>query len=76
MNLDARVTAAEASRLLPVSRQLIAMWRSAGKVVVRGKRGASPLYRLGDLIKVEHETRQTRKSSRYVERPSMESRAA
>lgn len=57
---DALVTATEASaspHLCGVSRQLIGMWRHLGKLQVRGTRGRSPLYRYGDILKVEIATR-------------------
>lgn len=55
--LDVHVTATEAARRLGVSSQLICMWRRAGKVAPVGRQGRSPLYRLGDLMAVERETR-------------------
>lgn len=55
--LDVPVTATEAARRLGVSSQLICMWRRAGKVEPIGQEGRSPLYRLGDLMDVERETR-------------------
>ncbi len=58
MNLDALVTAEEASTRLPgVSRHLIGMWARLGKLEVKGKRGRSPLYRWGDLLTVERAMR-------------------
>lgn len=53
MDLDARVTAAEAARLLGVERHTIYMW----KLARRGMRGRSPLYRWGDLLRKERDTR-------------------
>ena len=65
MNLDALVTATEAaSRLRGVSIHLIGMWRHAGKVTVRDMRGRSPLYRWGDLLQVERDTRRSPRSAR------------
>lgn len=57
MNLEALVTAAEAAPKLGVDRHLIYMWRALGKVTPQGKRGKSPLYRWGDLLAVESQTR-------------------
>ena len=57
MNLDAEVTASEAAPLLGVDRHLIYVWRALGKVKPVGIRGRCPLYRLGDLLRVESKTR-------------------
>jgi hypothetical protein len=62
MNLDALVTAAEFRRYLAlaggaVSLAAISMWRTRGRIEVHGHRGNSPLYRLGDLLDVEADTR-------------------
>lgn len=55
---DAEVTATEIEQLLPtVSRHLVYVWRRAGKLEVKGRRGRSPLYRWGDVVDVERETR-------------------
>jgi hypothetical protein len=69
VDLDALVTATEAAaspHLHGVSRHLIGMWKLAGKVQTRGKRGRSPLYRYGDLVVVERETRRSGRSHRLV----------
>lgn len=68
-NPDALVTAAEAAaspHLHGVSRQLIGMWRHLGKLSARGTRGRSPLYRYGDLLQVERETRRSGYSHRLA----------
>lgn len=58
MNLDALVTATEASAHLPdVSRHLIAVWAHQGKLAKRGNCGRSPLYRWGDILAVERDAR-------------------
>lgn len=55
---DAKVTAAEVERLIPtVSRHLVYVWRAAGKLEPTGMRGRSPVYRWGDVLDVERETR-------------------
>lgn len=36
---------------------VIGMWRHRGLITPRGHRGRSPLYRLADLLEVEHATR-------------------
>lgn len=57
LNLDARVTATEASTGLPgVSVALIGMWVRLGKLHATGRRGRSPLYRWGDILIVERDT--------------------
>lgn len=61
MDPDARVTAAEVEFLTTpkpagkptITRHLVYMWRSAGLLVERGKRGRSPLYRWGDVVEVD-----------------------
>ena len=60
MNLNALVTAPEISRMMPdVSRHLVGMWAHQGRLTVRGRRGKSPLYRLGEVMAVETSTRQS-----------------
>lgn len=55
MNRDHEVTATEAAQLLPISVQLISMWKHNGKLQPAGRRGRSPLYRFGDLVKLEQQ---------------------
>jgi hypothetical protein len=62
VNLDALVTAREAEdylalRAARVTRHLIYTWRGAGRLKTKGKRGRSPLYRFGDILLVERDTR-------------------
>lgn len=62
LDLDALITAAEFRRYLAIaggdaSLAVICMWRNRGLVTVAGHRGRAPLYRLGDLLDVEYETR-------------------
>lgn len=67
LDLDALVTAAEAAasaHLRGVSRHLIGMWRLSGKLEVKAMRGRSPLYRYGDILIVERETRRSGYSHR------------
>lgn len=69
MHLDALVTAREAMdhpglRAQRVCRHTIAWWRTSGRLTVRGKRGRSPLYRFGDLLEAERDTRLAVKRSR------------
>lgn len=69
MNLDALVTAREAQdfaalRAHRVCRHLIGMWRHAGRLTAQGKRGRSPLYRFGDILKAERDTRVSGSSHR------------
>jgi len=71
---DLLVTATEGARLLAdlkVTRHNIAMWRLHGRIATRGKRGRSPLYRFGDILRVERDTRcsgLSRRGPRSVER--------
>jgi hypothetical protein len=52
------VTAVEIERqLTTVSRHLVYLWRSQGRITERGKRGRSPLYRWADVVRAEAETR-------------------
>jgi len=69
VNLDALVTAREAQdyralRAHHVCRHLIGMWRHAGRLTVQGKRGRSPLYRFGDILRAERDTRVSGSSHR------------
>lgn len=67
MNLDALVTATEAQaspHLHGVCRHLIGMWKTLGKLEVRGRRGRSPLFRYGDILTVEQQTRRSGYSHR------------
>lgn len=62
MNLDAHVSAVEAAGYRPmktagVCRHLIYFWRAEGKLRQVGRRGRSPLYRWGDVLAVERDTR-------------------
>jgi hypothetical protein len=50
---DALVTGAQAARAVGVTRQVIGMWKLAGKLKPQKQRGRSPLYRLGDVIDVD-----------------------
>jgi predicted site-specific integrase-resolvase len=68
MNLDALVSAREAAIALGVERHAIYQWRIAGKISPQGRRGRSPLYRWGDLIRVERDTRRAAQSHRCVSR--------
>lgn len=60
----AKVTAAEAARLLGIDRHLIYVWRAAGKIEPVEKRGRHPLYRWCDLVQVERDTRTSGRSYR------------
>lgn len=69
VDLDALVTAREVETYEPlrqhhVTRYLIGMWRHTGKLQVRGSRGRSPLYRFGDILQVERDTRTSGRSYR------------
>lgn len=53
MNLDARLTGAQAARWIGVSRQCIYQWVSRGHLTA----GTDGLYRLGDVLNAEKLTR-------------------
>jgi predicted site-specific integrase-resolvase len=55
VNRDAEVTASEVAQLLPVSLQLLSMWKSKGKLRPVKKRGRSWVYRYGDVLDLERE---------------------
>lgn len=62
MNLDARLRPVDAARAVGISKQLLNWWRTAGKLEpdTRGR------YRLGDVLRVERQTRQSTHSSRHL----------
>lgn len=69
MHFDALVTAREAQdhpglKRYGVCRHLIYVWRTAGRLVEHGKRGRSPLYRWGEILQVERDTRVSGQSHR------------
>lgn len=69
MDLDALVSAREAEDYPPlraqrVTRHLIYVWRAEGRLKPRGQRGRSPLYRFGDILRVERDTRLSGLSNR------------
>lgn len=68
LDLDALLTGAQAARAAGVSRANICHWRNTGRLTLRGWRGRSPLYRFGDVLDVERDTRRSRKSPRHVSR--------
>ena len=53
MNRDRLVTASEAALLLPISVQLVSIWKAKGHLKPAGTRGRSPVYRYGDVSDVE-----------------------
>ena len=65
-DMNATLPAHLAARLVGVSRQLVNYWRSAGKLEPVGYDGRSPLYRLGDVVRVEAEARRSPQSRRAV----------
>lgn len=62
------VTGAEAARVLGVTRYLVGMWKRDGKLTPKGRRGRSPLYRLGDVIDVDIAVRESGYSHRKRDR--------
>jgi hypothetical protein len=70
VDLDALVTATEAAaspHLQGVCRHLIGMWKTLGKLEVKDRRGRSPLFRYGDVIEIERQTRRSGYSHRSDE---------
>jgi hypothetical protein len=74
-NLDAGLTRAQAAQAIGVTRHTVSMWAIRGwydadgshhtlTVVGHDRRGR--LYRYGDLIQAERDTRNNKKSSRYL----------
>jgi hypothetical protein len=60
VNLDALVTAPEIHAVMPdVTRHMVGMWVRQQRLAPRGHRGRSPLYRLGDVLAVERNTRES-----------------
>lgn len=55
MNRDRLVTASEIASLLPVSVQLVSMWKRDGKLTPAGTRGRWPVYRYGDVSDLERD---------------------
>lgn len=77
VNLDAGLTRAEAARLFGVPPATVSMWAlrgwttSAGEhrsLTVVGKRGRDRLYRYGDLVDAEADTRRNPNSRRFCRR--------
>jgi hypothetical protein len=67
VNLDAQVSAIEAAGWLStagVCRHRVYAWRSEGRITEVGKRGRSPLYRFGDVLQAEADTRMSGLSHR------------
>lgn len=69
MNLDAQVSALDAAGWLKaagVCRHRVYAWRSEGRIAPVGRRGRSPLYRWGDVLRAEAETRMSGLSHRSL----------
>ncbi len=67
VNLEAKVSALEAATWLEsagVCRHRVYAWRSEGRITQVGQRGRSPLYRWGDVLEAEAETRMSGLSHR------------
>jgi predicted site-specific integrase-resolvase len=63
-DLDAKLPAHLAARLVGVSRQLVHYWHTAGHLTPVAVSGRQPLYRLGDLLAVERDMRNSPHSHR------------
>lgn len=64
VDLDAKLPAHLAARLVGVSRQLIYAWQNAGHIAPVARSGRSPLYRAGDVLAAEAATRRKPQSHR------------
>jgi hypothetical protein len=63
LDLDARLTGAQAARLARVSRQLVRRWEQLGHLA----RGDDGLYRAGDVLTVERAMRNSPRSHRTLQ---------
>lgn len=61
--MDALLTVTEAAALARVSKQLVNWWRTSGRIGATKRKGVWH-YRLGDVLKVEAETRRAPQSHR------------
>lgn len=67
LDMDARLRASQAAGEAGVSKQTFNYWRREGKVKpIAHDRAGRALYRLGDVLKVERDTRQAKQSNRVV----------
>lgn len=64
--MNARLPAHLAAAKVGVSRQLFNWWRASGKLQPVAYDGRTPLYRLGDVLKVESATRRSPQSRRAL----------
>jgi hypothetical protein len=64
VDLNACVTAAQGARVAGVSRHLVGTWVAGEKLRPVDRSGRSPLYRLGDILAVERDTRRSGYSHR------------
>ena len=66
MDFEALVTPAEILTQMPdLERHTITMWAQRGKLTAKKHRGRTPLYRWGDVLAVERDTRLNPKSRRH-----------
>lgn len=64
---DVLLPANLAAARVRVSRQLLNWWRRTGKLTpAAADRTGRPLYRLGDVVQVERQTRRSPQSHRYA----------
>lgn len=61
---DARLPAHLAARLVGVSRQLVNYWRASGLLQPVGRASRGYVYRLGDVLEAERQTRRSPNSRR------------
>lgn len=63
-DLDAKLPAHLAAAQVGVSRQLVNWWRRSGKLKPAAKASRGYVYRLGDVLEVERDTRRSPNSRR------------
>lgn len=67
LDMNAHLRAGQAAEQVGVSKQTFNYWRRQGKITpVAHDRAGRALYRLGDALVVERDTRQAKQSSRTV----------
>lgn len=69
LDMDAHLTGAQAATYVGESKQLVRKWRADNKLhPVAYTAAGAPLYRLGDVLAVERDTRESPHSNRRAAR--------
>lgn len=67
MDPETRLTAPEAAMTsLGITADVVRQWKARSLIEAVGKRGRSPLFRWGDLLAVERDTRRSGYSHRRI----------